>query len=488
MRGKIVYGLLWLAMFCMKSETLTAQLINEEVVPSVEQVSFERKDSFLTINFQVNADSLKIPSNRAVKLQPVLVSGDSLRVLKAIVIAGRRQAIMHQRENRSGQLITLKGKKQQLQAYQETIPYQAWMNGSELKLMQDVCGCGGSPLTHRQTDSFQVWVDVPEYEVKPLLAFVSPQAEGIKYRTEKGQAFLDFPVNETVIYPYYRQNPVELQKIRHTVDIVKNDTNTHITQISIHGYASPEGSWINNSRLAHGRAAALKQYVCDLYHFEDNLFKVTSTPEDWEGLRVWVEQSDWKQKSEILNIIATVSDEDARNAALQKLDHGKVYAKLLKEVYPALRHSDYAVHFTVRAFNLEEAKQLIKTRPQLLSLQEMYLVASSYPLGSDAFQEVFDIAVRLFPDDEIANLNVALSLLQRKDFSLAARYLQKAGSSPQATHARGVLCLMTEQYDQAEKLLQEAADQGVAEAKDNLQELRMKRDNVKKRLNIRNRI
>lgn len=481
MRGKIVYGISFLAMFCVKSNSLTAQRINDFVSPSINQLALERKDSILSICFQVNTDSLYLASNRAVKLQPVLVNGDSSLVLKPIVIAGRRQAIMHRRENRNGVLLKLNNSKQQEKVYEDLVVFQEWMNGSELKIMQDLCGCGGNPLTHQQTNCFPVWVDVPVYEVKPSLAFVKPKAEGVKLRTEKGQAFLDFPVNETVIYPHYRQNPVELQKIRHTVDLIKNDSNTQITQICIHGFASPEGSWTNNRRLAHERADALKQYVCDLYRFDEAIFKVSSTPEDWNGLRKWVDYSDLKQKKEVLNILASVVDEDERNAALQKLDNGKVYAKLLKEVYPALRHSDYAVHFTVRAFNLEEAKRLIKTRPQMLSLQEMYQVASCYPTGSDAFQEVFDIAVRLFPEDEIANLNMALSLLQRKDFSRAERYLQKAGNSPEAKHAQGVLLLMIGQYDLAEKLLQEAADKGIKEATDNLEQLRMKKENIKKR-------
>jgi hypothetical protein len=37
----------------------------------------------------------------------------------------------------------------------------------------------------------------------------------------------------------------------------------------------------------------------------------------------------------------------------------------------------------------------------------MYLVAQTYEPGSPEFNEVFDIAVRLFPDDETANLNAA---------------------------------------------------------------------------------
>ncbi len=46
-------------------------------------------------------------------------------------------------------------------------------------------------------------------------------------------------------------------------------------------------------------------------------------------------------------------------------------------------------------------------RPNELSLEEFYLLAQSYPAGSKEFDEVFDIAVRMFPNDPVANLNAA---------------------------------------------------------------------------------
>ena len=72
------------------------------------------------------------------------------------------------------------------------------------------------------------------------MAFVSPAVEAVKNRAEEGRAYLDFPVNQTRIYPDYRRNPSELAAIKRTVDVVKNDANTTITEIDIVGYASPE--------------------------------------------------------------------------------------------------------------------------------------------------------------------------------------------------------------------------------------------------------
>lgn len=49
--------------------------------------------------------------------------------------------------------------------------------------------------------------NLERYVVKPAVAFVSPAVEAVKNRAEEGRAYLDFPVNQTRIYPDYRRNP-----------------------------------------------------------------------------------------------------------------------------------------------------------------------------------------------------------------------------------------------------------------------------------------
>ena len=110
----------------------------------------------------------------------------------------------------------------------------------------------------------------------------------------------------------------------------------------------------------------------------------------------------------------------------------------MSDIYPRLRHSDYTVTYTVRPFDVEEAKEILKTKPQQLSLQEMYLVAQTYEPGSPEFNEVFDIAVRLFPDDPTANLNAACTELQKGNLQAAEKYLAKAGQSKAADRIRKI--------------------------------------------------
>ena len=240
-----------------------------------------------------------------------------------------------------------------------------------------------------------------------------------------------------------------------------------ITHIDIHGFASPEGSYSNNVRLAEGRAQALKEYVRRQYDFADSVFSVSSTPEDWAGLRRFVADSELNEKSELLSIID--NDQLLPDEKDQKMrrKYPAAYKFMLNEWYPALRHSDYVVHYVVRPFTVDEAKALLYTRPQLLSLQEMFMVAQTYPVDSPEYLDVFETAARLYPTDTTASLNVAIAAIGRQDWDTAERYLDRAGLTPEAQHARAVLAMRQNRLDDAEPLLQEAIAAGIPEAESN---------------------
>ena len=148
--------------------------------------------------------------------------------------------------------------------------------------------------------------------------------------------------------------------------------------------------------------------------------------------------------------------------------HPESYRMLLEECYPGLRRSDYVVTYIIRGFNVDEARQIIRTQPQKLSLQEMFAVAQTYEPGSEDFKQVFDVAVHLYPNDPVANLNAANSLLEIGQYDLAQPYLNKAGQSPQALNARAVALLMQSRYDEALPLLRQAREAGLKEAEANM--------------------
>ena len=402
----------------------------------VDSVLARKNGNRMDVAFRMNLNDLKMKSEQQIVFTPVMVGTDSI-ALNPIIIQGRNQAVRYRRladskKNPQAQVLTRKNKTSQQVYFAQSVPYQKWMKKFKLSVKEDLCGCGN--LMDQDTTQMAVINPIPKIGRDH---YVKPKAEAIKVRAEKGEAYLSFKLNKSDILADFRENATELRKITSTIDLVKNDKDVSITNIDIHGYASPDGPYANNVRLANNRAAALRNYVCNLYTIDKKLFTYHATPEDWEGFKKKVEASNLADKSAILAVANSSLAPDAKDQKIKKL-YPASYRYIISEIYPRLRHSDYTVTYTVRPFDIEEAKVILKTKPQQLSLQEMYLVAQTYEPGSPEFNEVFDIAVRLFPDDETANLNAACTDLQKGDLTSAEKHLAKAGNSKEAERVRDV--------------------------------------------------
>ena len=298
----------------------------------------------------------------------------------------------------------------------------------------------------------------------------------VKTREISGSAFIDFPVSQTVINPSYRNNTVELAKITGTIDSVKRDSDITIKSIFIKGFASPESPYSNNTRLAKGRTEALKEYVESLYHFGEGFIKTDFEPEDWAGLEKYVMASSLRHKSEILEAIRSDREPDTKEWVI-KSKWKDDYHFLLENCYPALRHSDYTIEYEIRSYSTPaEIEAVLRTAPQNLSLEEFYILAQSYEAGSEEFNELFETAVRMYPDDPVANLNAANSAILKKDYRTALKYLEKAGNTPEAIYTRGILEVYMEDNDAAKPYLMEARKLGISQADVVLKEISINRN------------
>lgn len=449
----------------------------------IEKESITRSDdNRLTINMDiVLQENLKLTSNHVATLTPFLEENGKKKILPSIVVYGRKRDIVNQRNNVKPEntytVIRRERNEEQKVNYLVQMPFEAWMRTADMKLNVDVCGC--CDLLEENSGELITQLNISPLKISPTIAYITPQAEGVKHRAVEGSAYLDFPVNKYIIYPEYRRNTVELAKIRATIDTVRNDNTTTLTGIKIHGYASPEGSYANNTRLAKNRTQALVDYVTSYYNFDKNLITSDSTPEDWEGFRKFVAASSMDKKDEILRLMDDESiNIDKKERDIAKLVGPQGYQFILNECYPALRHSDYTVNYTVRGFNLEESKEIINRRPQLLSLQEIYLVAQSYEPGSDEFNHSFRVAATMFPDDPIANLNAgAMEIQKGGDMTTAKKHLAKADQkAPETLNNLGVIAMLEGDLDVAEKYFNAAKAAGLSTQADaNLKELKKKR-------------
>jgi hypothetical protein len=263
------------------------------------------------------------------------------------------------------------------------------------------------------------------YEPHFTASFIIPEVEEVKTRNESGSAYLDFAVGRSDIVPGFENNAAELQKIDRTIESIKNDPNATITAITITGYASPEGSASSNWSLSERRAQALRGRIGSVHGLPNTLFSAHGAGEEWAGLEELLAGSSLAEKEQIQEIIHSQSDLDVREQRIRSLGGGAPYRRMVAEFYPALRRSDYTISYTVIPFTVDQGKEVLQRRPGDLSLNELFLIANTYPSGGAAFFELFETAAHLFPESDVANLNAAAAALGREDASSAARYLAK---------------------------------------------------------------
>ena len=462
------------AAFLMAPATALAQNCQEVKLASdkikVSNVQVAQQNNALSVSMDLNLDSLYLPSNLQLVYTPVFKTHQGDIKMPEIVINGRRQQIMFERGvgkkqlNLSPEALVVRrtNKKVQTVNYSASIPLSGQVKNYDLDMHEDLCGCGNM----EEGNDFNL-----RHRRQPQAVFVRPAVEAVKVRHLDKRAYIDFPVNRIELHADYRRNPAQLDSIVRTINALKDDKNLEVSAINIHGYASPESPYSHNDYLAKNRAKTLTDYVRRMVALPTQLFTVSSTAEDWDGLRNYLKDSNLEHKTEILAIANDEKmDPDAREQKIKKL-YPSEYRFMLDTWYPALRHSDYRITYKVKPFDVAEAKEIIKTKPQQLSQEEMFLVAQTYEPGSKEFNDVMEIAVRMFPENETANLNAANTRLNAGDADGAKSYLDKAGNSPEALNARGVYESLKGNDQQARHYFALAAKAGVKAAQENLENL-----------------
>ncbi|EGK02542.1 DUF3868 domain-containing protein [Dysgonomonas gadei] len=439
------------------------------------------------VSIDLDLDEMKVKSNEMVILTPILQSnepdGDSLFLPPIAITGGVRNKIVNRKQNLGNHdqlpfetkpqtILKRKNNTSQSVNYNTSVAYRPWMDNASLTIQKIVSGCAN--CYDRTEDQLIVQNILPKRDPATYrLTFIMPEAEPVKARSDRHTATFNYHVDRYELLRDYRNNGDQFEEVDRIIGEIRDNSDLDITEFTIVGYASPEGSFEHNRILAQNRANSFAHYLVSKFSVSRDKFSVEGKGEDWEGLRKAISVSFLADKQNILNIIDKVRNPDARDADLLKLSDGDTYKTLLNNYYPLLRRTEYTVAYEVRAFNVEEAKQIIKKNPKLLSLNEMYLVAESYPSNSKEFREVFDIAVRLYPESEIAIVNSAGADIESKNYDAAIERLKRIEDKPIAWNNLGVAYMLKGDTKKAKEYFEKSANRGDKDAKANLEILQI---------------
>ena len=429
------------------------------------------KDS---IRFGINVvlDQVALGSRTLLTLTPKLVSEDGTQTyaFPVVSVGGRNRQIMWQRHNIAGaQPVYHKNGSAQTVALNLAAPNVAWIKKARLVVDEQVQGCAGCEQGEMRYKLLDRLVK-EEYRPKFTTVFVTPKPEPVKTRSDRFIARFNFRVNRSELLPELGNNRVEFARVDSVAKAILLNTDVKVKNVSIDGYASPEGTDAGNLKLSQNRALSFADYLRRTYKLSRGVLNGVGHGSDWEGLRNSViADANVPNKQAVLDVLAAASNNEVRKTNLRKLDAGQPYAYLLANNYPPLRRTEYQFTYTVRDFNLEEAIQRIYSNPSLLSLNEMYLVANHYAAGSVERRNALETAQRIYPNAPESRFNALAYRMAQGEQVDEEQFLSGYTASPEKWNNLGVYYGLRKDYARAKECFSRAGNLPAAQA--NLAEL-----------------
>ena len=460
--------------YAQEGNLIDVKVVNEEV---------KKQGSEVSLRMTLDLTGLRVGNQKSVCLHPAVVSADGTHeaVLAPVVVDGKTRSRVHRREKAltgaspatDNAYTVLRSGRESRVEYIAKLAYEPWMVDSRLVLRERMTGCLDCTAATEESTVKAPFIKLftPRY----VTPFVTPEREAVKVRNEVRVARLQFRQGKSDVDPRYKDNRAELETVTGSINVVKTNPDLTITGIYITGYASPEGSVAFNQKLSESRANALAEYARKDTHMDASLWHVAGMGEDWEGLRREVEKH--PQLLDIDKVLRLIDecegDKDACEKRIRESVSPDVYTRLLNEMYGPLRRNEYKIEYSVRSFNLEEAKKQIKTRPDLLSVEEIYTVAESYGKGTADYEEALRIAAATYPKNAAAVVNAACLKMEGRDVQGAIAMLEasEVKEDGRGLNALGVAYAKQKQYDRAKAVLEQAVQAGSWEARTNLEQV-----------------
>ena len=429
------------------------------------------KDS---IRFGVNVvlDQVALGSRTLLTLTPKLVSEDGTQTysFSPVSVGGRNRQIMWKRHNIAGaQPVYHKNGTAQTVSLALAAPNVSWVKKARLVVDEQVQGCAGCEQGEMRYNLLGRLVK-EEYRPKFTTVFVTPKPEPVKTRSDRFIARFNFRVNRSELLPELGNNRVEFARVDSVAKAILLNTDVKVKNVSIDGYASPEGTDAANLKLSQNRALSFADYLRRTYNLSRGVLNGVGHGSDWEGLRNSVmADANVPNKQGVLDVLAAAGNNEVRKTNLRKLDAGQPYAYLLANNYPPLRRTEYQFTYTVRDFNLEEAIQRIYSNPSLLSLNEMYLVANHYAAGSAERRNALETAQRVYPNAPESRFNALAYRMAQGEQVNEEQFLVNYTTSPEKWNNLGVYYGLRKDYARAKECFSRAGNLPAAQA--NLAEL-----------------
>ena len=212
--------------------------------------------------------------------------------------------------------------------------------------------------------------------------------------------------------------------------VVGKKNNYDIKGVSISAYASPDGIESKNATLASDRAnstakaimAGFKKYKMSA-GTQESFYNKTSTPEDWEGFKQLMNESNITDKDMILRILSTNSDIETREQEMKNIS--KAYTEISDQIFPKLRRAKITINGERKPRTDEMIAKMSASAPDSLNLEEL-MRAGSLSTDLNIKASIYSMVISKFPEDWRGPNNLGHVYLMQNKVSDAKSQFEKA--------------------------------------------------------------
>ena len=289
---------------------------------------------------------------------------------------------------------------------------------------------------------------------------------------QKQEANIKFLIQQATLRKSELKNNSVQEFVKMLQKINADREGLNLDNVEVSAYASPDGGFSINDKLANERQKVSEQYVNqELKKIKMNAnVDAKYTAQDWDGFQELVKTSNIQDKDVILRVLSMYKDPEEREQQIKNIS--SAFRELADGILPQLRRSRLTINYETIGRSDEQILQQLKDDATKLSVEEM-LYGAALKENINEKEDVYKLTTEVYPNDARAFNNLATIQYARGNYDAAKQYIQKAqsvaSSLPEANANLGMLALKSGDLKAAEQYIANATGaNGLSEVLGNL--------------------
>ena len=308
--------------------------------------------------------------------------------------------------------------------------------------------------------------------LKGAQAAIAPDAFQ-RINAQKQEANIKFLIQQATL----RQSELKNNSVQEFVKLLEQINNDRVglnlKDVEVSAYASPDGGYDLNDKLAAQRQKNTQQYVeqqLKKANLTDAAVDAKYTAEDWDGFQELVKASNIQDKDVILRVLSMYKDPQEREQQIKNIS--SAFRELADGILPQLRRSRMIINYETVGRSDDQIKDQLKADATKLSVEEL-LYAAALTDDANAKEDVYKVTTEAYPNDARAYNNIATMEYAKGNLDAAKKYIEQAQKAnanlPEAAANLGLIALQKGDIQTAENYIAKATGaNGLAEVLGNL--------------------